>query len=192
MKRCEWCENDDLYIKYHDEEWGVPVHDDIKHFEFLILEGVQAGLNWLMILKKRENYRRAYDNFDPSKIARYNVNKIEELMENKGLIRNRRKIEASVVNAIRFLEIQDDFGSFDRFIWNYVDDKPILNSWRDISEIPSRTKLSDEMSNDLKGSGFKFVGSTIIYAHMQAIGLVNDHIVDCFRYNELKEYGEKI
>ena len=192
MKRCEWCKNDDLYIKYHDEEWGMPVHDDVTHFEFLILEGVQAGLNWLMILKKRENYRRAYDDFNPSIIARYDDNKIEELMKNKCLIRNHRKIEASVVNAIRFLEIQDDFGSFDKYIWKYVDDKPVINSWRNISEIPSKTILSDEISIDLKERGFKFVGSTIIYSHMQAIGLVNDHVVDCFRYNELKEYGGKI
>ena len=186
MRRCEWCEIDGLYIKYHDEEWGVPVHDDIKHFEFLILEGVQAGLNWLMILKKRENYRRAYDNFDPTIIADYDKNKIEDLMMNKGLIRNRRKIEASIVNAIRFLEIQDDYGSFDSYIWDYVDNSPIINSWKKIDELPSKTILSNDISNDLKYRGFKFVGSTIIYSHIQAIGLVNDHIVDCFRYKELK------
>ena len=187
MKRCDWCESDELYIKYHDEEWGVPAHDDIKHFEFLILEGVQAGLSWLLVLKKRENYIRAYDNFNPVKAASYNDIKIEELMGNKGLIRNRRKIEASVNNAIRFLEIQDDFGSFDRYIWKYVDNEPIINSWNKVTDLPSKTKLSDEISNDLRDRGFKFVGSTIIYSHMQAIGLVNDHIVDCFRYNELKK-----
>ena len=192
MKRCDWCESDELYIKYHDEEWGVPAHDDIKHFEFLILEGVQAGLSWLLVLKKRENYRRAYDNFNPVKAASYNDIKIEELMGNKGLIRNRRKIEASVNNAIRFLEIQDDFGSFDRYIWKYVDNEPIINSWDKVADLPSKTKLSDEISNDLTDRGFKFVGSTIIYSHMQAIGLVNDHIVDCFRYNELKKYSGKI
>ena len=192
MKRCDWCESDELYIKYHDEEWGVPAHDDIKHFEFLILEGVQAGLSWLLVLKKRENYRRAYDNFNPVKVAGYNDIKIEELMGNKGLIRNRRKIEASVNNAIRFLEIQDDFGSFDRYIWKYVDNEPIINSWNKVTDLPSKTKLSDEISNDLRDRGFKFVGSTIIYSHMQAIGLVNDHIVDCFRYNELKKYSGKI
>jgi DNA-3-methyladenine glycosylase I len=192
MKRCDWCESDELYIKYHDEEWGDPVHDDIKHFEFLILEGVQAGLSWLLVLRKRENYRRAYDNFNPVKVASYNDIKIEELMNNKGLIRNRRKIEASVNNAIRFLEIQDGFGSFDRYIWDYVDNEPIINSWNNVTDLPSKTVLSDEISIDLRDRGFKFVGSTIIYAHMQAIGLVNDHIVDCFRYNELKKYGGKI
>jgi DNA-3-methyladenine glycosylase I len=191
MKRCEWCEGDELYIKYHDEEWGVPVHDDNKHFEFLILEGVQAGLSWLMILKKRDNYRKAYDNFNPNKIAKYDQKKLDELMSNKGLIRNRRKIESSVTNAIRFLEIQDDFGSFDNYIWNFVDNKPVLNSWKSISDIPAKSNLSDILSYDLKSRGFKFVGSTIIYAHMQAIGLVNDHIVDCFRYEEIKNIGGK-
>jgi DNA-3-methyladenine glycosylase I len=186
MKRCKWCEGDDLYIKYHDEEWGVPVHDDIKHFEFLILEGVQAGLSWLLVLRKRENYRKAYDNFNPLKVARYNNKKIEELMNNKGIIRNRKKIEASVNNAIRFLEIQDDFGSFDSYIWNYVGNKPIINSWIRDSDIPSKTDLSDEISIDLKDRGFKFVGSKVIYSHMQAIGLVNDHIIDCFRYDDLR------
>ena len=192
MLRCDWCEGDELYIKYHDDEWGVPVHDDIKHFEFLILEGVQAGLSWLLILRKRENYRRAYDNFHPVKIADYSDKKIEELMGNKGLIRNRRKIEASVNNAIKFLEIQDDFGSFDRYIWGYVDDKPIINSWKNVLDLPSKTELSDKISDDLRARGFKFVGSTIIYAHMQAIGLVNDHIVDCFRYNEIIKSDNKI
>jgi len=192
MKRCDWCEGDELYIKYHDEEWGVPIHDDIKHFEFLILEGVQAGLSWLLVLRKRENYRRAYNNFDPVKVARYNNKKIEELMVNAGLIRNRRKIEASVNNAIRFLEMQDDFGSFDKYIWDYVDDKPIINSWKNVIDLPSKTKLSDEISNDLRTRGFKFVGSTIIYSHMQAIGLVNDHLVDCFRYNEIIKSDDKI
>ena len=185
MRRCDWCEGDELYIKYHDDEWGVPVHDDIKHFEFLILEGVQAGLSWLLVLRKRENYRKEYDNFDPSLVAEYSNIKIEELMKNKGLIRNRRKIEASVNNAISFLEIQDDFGSFDRYIWSFVNYKPVVNSWKHISEIPSKTELSDRISRNLKKRGFKFVGSTIIYAHLQAIGIINDHIVSCFRYNEL-------
>ncbi len=192
MLRCDWCEGDELYIKYHDDEWGVPVHDDIKHFEFLILEGVQAGLSWLLILRKRENYRRAYDNFQPVKIAEYSDKKIEELMGNKGLIRNRRKIEASVNNAIKFLEIQDDFGSFDRYIWGYVDDKPIINSWKNVLDLPSKTELSEKISDDLRARGFKFVGSTTIYAHMQAIGLVNDHIVDCFRYNEINKSDNTI
>ena len=187
MRRCDWCEGDELYIKYHDEEWGVPVHNDIKHFEFLILEGVQAGLSWLLILKKRENYRKAYDNFDPVKVSNFDKNKIEELMSNKGLIRNRRKIEASVNNAVRFLEIQDDFDSFNKYIWEFVDNKSIINSWKNIIDIPSKTRLSDKISLDLKDRGFKFVGSTIIYAHMQAIGLVNDHLVDCFRYNQINK-----
>ena len=185
MKRCPWCENDELYIKYHDEEWGIPVHDDKKHFEFLILEGVQAGLSWITILRKRENYRVAFDNFDPVKVAEYGDKKIDQLLNNSGIVRNRRKILASVNNAKRFLEVQKEFGSFDRYIWNFVNDKPVVNSWKSISEIPSKTKLSDEISKDLKKRGFKFVGSTIIYAHMQAIGLVNDHIVSCFRYNQL-------
>jgi DNA-3-methyladenine glycosylase I len=187
MKRCDWSEGDELYIKYHDDEWGVPNHDDIKHFEFLILEGVQAGLSWLTVLKKRENYRQAYDGFDPTLIAEYSKNKIEQLMNNKGLIRNRKKIEASVNNSIRFLEIQDDYNSFDKYIWGYVDNKPIINTWKRIIDLPSKTKLSDEISNDLKLRGFKFVGSTIIYSHMQAIGLVNDHIVDCFRYDQINK-----
>lgn len=185
MKRCPWCENDDLYIKYHDKEWGVPVHNDKKHFEFLILEGVQAGLSWLMILRKRENYRKAYDNFDPIKIAKYDQRKVSELMNNQGIIRNKRKIEASINNAEKFLEIQDEFGSFDRYIWNFVNNKPIVNYWKDDSEIPSKTELSDKISKDLKDRGFKFVGSTIVYSHLQAIGIVNDHIVDCFRFNQL-------
>lgn len=188
MRRCDWCEKDEIYVKYHDEEWGVPVHDDIKHFEFLILEGVQAGLNWLMILKKRDNYRRAYDNFDPKIIANYDKYKINDLMIDKGLIRNRRKIDASIINAIRFLEIQDDYGSFDSYIWNFVDNSPIINSWKRIDQLPAKTTLSDKISKDLKDRGFKFVGSTIIYSHMQAIGLVNDHIIDCFRYDEIKKY----
>ncbi len=186
MKRCPWCEINELYIKYHDEEWGVPVHDDKKHFEFLILEGVQAGLSWLTILKKRDNYRKTYDNFDPVKIATYDEKKIDKLMKNPGIIKNLRKIEASINNAKRFLEVQEEFGSFDNYIWSFVNNKPVINSWKKDSEIPSKTELSDKISNDLKKKGFKFVGSTIIYAHMQAIGIVNDHIVNCFRYNKLK------
>ena len=185
MKRCPWCENNELYVKYHDEEWGVPVHDDKKHFEFLILEGVQAGLSWLTILRKRENYRKVYDDFDPAKIAKYDDEKIVRLMNNSGIIRNQRKIEASVNNAQRFIEIQEEFGSFDRYIWSFVNYKPVVNSWKHISEIPSKTELTDRISRNLKKRGFKFVGSTIIYAHLQAIGIINDHIVSCFRYNEL-------
>ncbi len=186
MKRCPWCEGDELYIKYHDEEWGVPVHDDKKHFEFLTLESAQAGLSWLTILRKRDNYRKAFNGFDPKKVSRYGKKKMEELVNNPGIIRNRRKIEASINNAVKFQEIQKEFGSFDEYIWKFTDFKLVINSWQDISEIPANTKLSDEISKDLKKRGFKFVGSTIIYAHIQAIGLVNDHIVSCFRYNELK------
>lgn len=187
MKRCPWCEDDDLYIKYHDKEWGSPVHDDRKHFEFLVLESFQAGLSWRTILRKRENFRKAFDGFDPKKVARYNKRKIENLMKNPGIIRNRRKIEASINNAKRFLEVQKEFGSFDKYIWKFMDFKPKINSWKRISQIPATTKLSDKISKDLKERGFKFVGSTIIYAHIQAIGLVNDHIMSCFRYEELKE-----
>ncbi|KAE9627509.1 MAG: DNA-3-methyladenine glycosylase [Epulopiscium sp.] len=180
MVRCPWCGNDELYIKYHDEEWGVPNHDDRKHFEFLVLESAQAGLSWITILKKRENYRKAYCGFDPEKVALFDHEKIEELMKNPGIIRNRRKIEASVNNARRFLEIVNEFGSFDRYIWSFVNNRPIHNHWKDIKDVPANTKLSDEISKDLKKRGFQFLGSTIVYSYMQAVGLVNDHIVDCF------------
>jgi DNA-3-methyladenine glycosylase I len=185
-KRCSWCEGDDLYINYHDKEWGTPVHDDNKHFEFLVLESFQAGLSWRTILKKRENFRKAFDGFDPKKVAKYDKKRIEKLMKNAGIIRNQRKIEAAINNAIRFLEVQKEFGSFDKYIWGFTDFKPKRNSWKRISQIPATTKLSDKISKDLKERGFKFVGSTIIYAHLQAIGIVNDHIVSCFRYQELK------
>ena len=188
MKRCPWCEqNDELYIKYHDEDWGVPVHDDRKHFEFLVLEINQAGLSWKTVLKKRDNFKKAFDNFDPSKIAEYENRKIAQLLNNKGIIRNRRKIEASINNAKRFLEIQEEFGSFDSYIWKFVNNIPLVNSWKYDTAIPPRTELSDTISIDLKKRGFKFIGSTIIYAHLQAIGIVNDHIVDCFRYKQLVE-----
>jgi DNA-3-methyladenine glycosylase I len=186
-KRCDWVPLDNpLYVTYHDEEWGVPVHDDRLLFEFLILEGAQAGLSWLTILRKRENYRKAFDHFDPQKVALYDEEKIEELMQNSGIIRNRRKIEAAVHNAKVFLEIQEEFGSFDRFIWKFVDGKPIINRWKSDKEIPAGTPESDIMSKELKKRGFKFVGSTICYAHMQATGMVNDHTIDCFRYEEIK------
>lgn len=185
MNRCPWCLGNELYIKYHDEEWGVPVHDDRKHFEFLILEGVQAGLSWLTILKKRENYRKAYDNFDVKKVSEYDEAKIEELMNNPDIIRNRRKIEASINNAKKFLEVQKEFGSFDNFIWSFVDNNVVKNHWKDLSEIPATSELSDKVSKELKRKGFKFVGSTIIYAHLQAIGLINDHLVTCFRYDQV-------
>jgi DNA-3-methyladenine glycosylase I len=182
LERCPWCGNDELYIKYHDEEWGVPVHDDRKHFEFLVLESAQAGLSWLTVLKKRENYRKAYDNFDAVKVAHYDENKINELMQNDGIIRNKKKIEASVNNAKYFLEIQREFGSFDNYIWRFVDDKPIVNNWSDISEVPATSELSNRVSKDLKSRGFKFLGSTIIYAHLQATGIINDHLTICFRH----------
>jgi DNA-3-methyladenine glycosylase I len=186
-KRCDWVPlSDPLYVRYHDEEWGVPVHDDRLLFEFLILEGAQAGLSWITILRKRENYRAAFDHFDPGKVAGYHEGKIEELMQNSGIIRNRRKIEAAVQNAKVFLEIREEFGSFDRFIWKFVDGKPIINRWRSIEEIPAGTPGSEVMSKELKKRGFKFVGSTICYAHMQATGMVNDHTIDCFRYDEVK------
>jgi DNA-3-methyladenine glycosylase I len=185
-KRCEWVPLDNpLYVKYHDEEWGVPIHDDQLLFEFLILEGMQAGLSWLTILRKRENFRTAFDHFDPRKITLYNEKKIEELMQNSGIIRNRRKIEAAVQNGKAFLEVQAEFGSFDTFIWQFVEGKPIINQWKTLKEIPAKTPLSDTISKELKKRGFKFVGSTIIYAHMQATGMVNDHTVDCFRYKEI-------
>lgn len=185
--RCEWCLKNELYIDYHDKEWSVPLHDDQKLFEFLLLEGVQAGLSWLTVLKKRENYRKAYDDFDPVKVAAYDEAKLNELLQNEGLIRNRLKIAASVNNAKCFLEVQKEFGSFDRYIWSFVDFKPIVNHFESLSEVPAKTPLSDLISKDLKKRGFKFVGSTIVYAHMQATGMVNDHLVSCFRHAELKD-----
>lgn len=186
LNRCPWCGTDELYVRYHDEEWGIPVHDDKKHFEFLVLESAQAGLSWLTILRKRENYRKAYDGFDVEKVARYDENKINELLQNSGIIRNRRKIEASINNARQFLKVQKEFGSFDNYIWSFVDYKPVVNCWENIQQLPARSELSDRVSKDLKSRGFKFLGSTIIYAHLQATGLINDHLVNCFRYNEIK------
>ena len=184
--RCEWCGTDPLYIKYHDEEWGVPVHDDRKLFEFLILEGAQAGLSWITILKKRENYIKAFDNFDPVKVSRYSEKKIEKLLQNPGIVRNKLKINSAVGNAKAFLKIQKEYGSFDKYIWSFVGGKPIINKWKSLKEIPAITKESDAMSKDLKKHGFKFVGSTICYAFMQAVGMVNDHTEKCFRYKGLK------
>jgi DNA-3-methyladenine glycosylase I len=181
MTRCQWSEGDPIYIKYHDEEWGVPVHDDRKHFEFLVLESAQSGLSWLTILRKRENYRRAYDNFEPAKVAEYGEEKITELLSDPGIIRNRMKIEASVNNARRFLEIQKEFGSFDAYIWSFVDGKPVVNSYETVKEIPANSALSDRIAKDLKARGFKFLGSVTVYSHIQATGLVNDHIDSCFR-----------
>jgi len=182
--RCAWAKND-LAIAYHDREWGVPEHDDRVLFEFLVLEGAQAGLSWDTILRKRENYRAALDNFDPNKIARYNTRKLDSLMKNEGLVRNRLKIDSLVKNAKAFLQVQTEFGSFDRYIWDFVEGKPKLNSPRKIADVPARTPESDAMSKALQKRGFTFVGSTICYAFMQAVGMVNDHLVDCFRYRQV-------
>ena len=186
MKRCEWCENSfEDYVRYHDEEWGVPVHDDRKHFEFLILEGAQAGLSWATILKRRQGYRKAFANFDPQIVAAYSDQKIEELLQDIGIIRNRLKVKGAVTNAKQFIHIQQEYGSFDKFIWQFVNNKPIVNQWKSMRDIPATTTESDALSKELKKRGFKFVGSTIMYAHMQACGLVNDHKMDCFRYNQV-------
>jgi DNA-3-methyladenine glycosylase I len=185
-QRCAWAGEDALYRQYHDTEWGVPLHDDRALFEFLILEGAQAGLSWITILRKRENYRAAFDGFDAARIAAYGANKIESLLQDAGIVRNRLKVAAAVINAQKFLDVQDEFGSFDSFIWRFVDGKPKQNRWRSPAEIPASTPESDAMSRELKRRGFKFVGSTICYAHMQATGMVNDHTTDCFRHKELK------
>jgi len=185
IKRCAWAGADELYLHYHDTEWGVPLHDDRSLFEFLILEGAQAGLSWITILRKRENYRAAFDGFDPAHIARYDAGKIASLLKNPGIVRNRLKITAAVTNAQKFLDVQEEFGSFDAFIWCFVDGKPKQNKWRSLADIPANTPASDAMSKELKKRGFKFVGSTICYAHMQATGMVNDHTTDCFRHKEL-------
>jgi DNA-3-methyladenine glycosylase I len=181
-KRCAWAEGSDLEKAYHDEEWGRPVHDDRKLFEFLILEGAQAGLSWFTILKKRENFRKAFDRFDPKKVARYDARKRARLLKDPGIVRNRLKVEAAVINAKAFLEVQAEFGSFDAYLWRFVEGRPIRNRWRSMKEIPASTPLSDALSKDLKKRGFKFVGTTICYAFMQAVGLVDDHTVHCFRY----------
>ncbi|MBI5428898.1 MAG: DNA-3-methyladenine glycosylase I [Nitrosomonadales bacterium] len=185
-QRCAWPGDDPLYCAYHDTEWGVPLHDDRRLFEFLILEGAQAGLSWITILRKRENYRAAFDGFDAQRIAAYDANKIESLLQNPGIVRNRLKVQSAVINAQKFLEVQGEFGSFDAFIWRFVDGKPKQNRWRSLADIPASTPESDAMSKELKRRGFKFVGSTICYAHMQATGMVNDHTTDCFRHRELK------
>jgi len=183
--RCAWCGNDPLYMEYHDTEWGVPLYDDAKLFEFLILETFQAGLSWITILRKRENFRKAFDQFNYKKIANYNEAKFEELLQDAGIIRNKLKIKATISNAVAFMEIQKEFGSFSTYIWSFTKGKPIINKWKYLKELPATTKLSDEISKDLKKRGFKFVGSTVIYAHIQATGMVNDHITECFRYHEV-------
>ncbi|OAA27228.1 DNA-3-methyladenine glycosylase [Kosmotoga arenicorallina S304] len=186
--RCPWAGTDPLYVKYHDEEWGVPVHSDRIHFEFLILEGAQAGLSWSTILKRREGYRKAFSGFDPEIVADYDEDKIEELLKNSNIIRNRQKIISAINNARAFLKVQKEFGSFDSYIWSFVSGKPIVNKWKRVEEIPAYTELSVALSKDLKKRGFSFVGPTIVYAHMQAVGLVNDHLVSCFRYKEIQKF----
>jgi len=185
--RCSWCGDDPLYVEYHDTEWGVPLRDEQKLFEFLILETFQAGLSWITVLRKRENFRQAFDNFDYKKVALYDESKIEELLQNAGIIRNKLKIKATVSNAVAFMVIQKEFGSFSKYIWDFVDNTPIQNRNKSLADFNATTELSDAISKDLKKRGFKFVGSTVIYAHMQATGMVNDHIVDCFRYKEVQE-----
>ena len=183
--RCAWAGTDPIYIKYPDLEWGIPLHDDRRLFEFLLLDGFQAGLSWITILKKRSNYREAFDHFEPQKMAAYDAYKVKKLLANKGIIRNRLKIEAAIQNAKSFLAVQKEFGSFDNYIWQFTGRQIIKNAWKTMTEIPAQTKESVAMSNDLKKRGFKFVGPTICYAFMQAAGMVNDHVVDCFRYNQV-------
>jgi DNA-3-methyladenine glycosylase I len=183
--RCQWVTTEQLYIDYHDHEWGVPVYDDKKLFEFLILEGAQAGLSWLTVLKKRDNYRACFDNFDPRKIVKYNQQKINKLLANPGIIRNRLKIQAAIINANAYLTVEKEWGSFAKYLWHFVDGKPMQNSWKHSKQVPTKTIISDAMSKDLQKRGFKFVGSTICYALMQAVGMVNDHLTTCFRYREM-------
>jgi DNA-3-methyladenine glycosylase I len=189
IQRCPWPGDDSLYIDYHDKEWGTPLHDDNRLFEFLILEGAQAGLSWITILRKRENYIKAFDHFNAEKIARYTPRKIEQLLNNPGIIRNRLKINATVSNAQAYLEILEQYSSFDEFIWKFVDGKPLQNKWKTMKSVPASTKLSEQMSKELKQRGFKFVGSTICYAYMQATGMVNDHLEKCFRHQQLCKHG---
>ena len=188
-KRCAWVGSDPLMLLYHDREWGVPVHDDRKHFEFLVLEGAQAGLSWSTVLRKREGYRRAFSRFDPKKVARYTGRQIQKLIRDPAIIRNRMKIESAVRNARALLAIQEEFGSFDAYCWRFVDGRPKLNRRKAMREIPATSRESDAFSKDLKRRGFRFVGSTIVYAHMQAVGMVNDHLIDCFRYREIRGLG---
>lgn len=189
-QRCSWCGVDPLYVKYHDQEWGVPVHNDRKLFEFIVLEGAQAGLSWITVLRKRAAYRQAFDGFDFNKVASYKSSKLQALMQNPGIIRNRLKIESAVRNANAFLQIRHEFGTFNKYIWEFVGGKPVQNSRGSLKDIPPRTELSDIISKDLKKRGFNFVGSTIIYAHMQATGMVNDHVASCYRYKEVRDLAE--
>lgn len=185
LKRCDWCGEDPLYVAYHDQEWGVPVRDDQTLFEFLLLETFQAGLSWITILRKRENFREAFDQFDYRKIANYKQDKIDQLLSNPGIIRNKLKVRSAVTNAQAFMEIQKEFGSFSEYFWRFSDGQPIINYFKTMKEVPANTPLSDTISKDLKKRGFKFVGTTVVYAHMQATGMVNDHLIDCFRHQEL-------
>ncbi len=184
--RCAWVGDDPLSIDYHDQEWGVPLHDDQRLFEFLVLEGAQAGLNWMTILRKRDNFRRAFEDFDPVRVAQFDEAKVQELLQNPGIVRNRGKIESAIANARALLEVQSEFGSFDAYIWGFVGGQPIHNRWSSLSELPAQTAESQALSKDLKNRGFSFVGPTICYAFMQAVGMVNDHTMDCFRYEELR------
>jgi DNA-3-methyladenine glycosylase I len=177
--RCSWCESSELYIKYHDEEWGKPVHNDRVHFEFLVLESAQSGLSWITILKKRENYRKEYSNFQPEEVSKYDESKVLKMLENPGIVRNRKKIEASINNAKRFLDIQSEFGSFDKYIWNFVSNKVVRNPWKTLEELPGKSELSEKIAKDLKKRGFKFLGSTTVYSYLQAVGIVNDHLESC-------------
>jgi DNA-3-methyladenine glycosylase I len=186
MNRCQWASTDPLYQRYHDKEWGVPVHNDRKLFEFIILEGAQAGLSWITVLKKRAAYKEAFDNFDFNKVAKYKETKVKQLLNNAGIIRNQLKIRSAIKNAQTFIKIREEFSTFNKYIWQFVGNKPIQNKWRSMKELPATSAVSDELSKDLKKRGFSFVGSTIIYAHMQATGMVNDHAIDCFRYKEVK------
>jgi DNA-3-methyladenine glycosylase I len=190
-KRCAWVGSDPLMVEYHDREWGVPSHDDRKHFEFLVLEGAQAGLSWSIVLRKREGYRRTFSEFDPAKVARYTEKRIQKLIQDPAIIRNRMKIESAVRNARAFLAVQEEFGSFDAYSWRFVDGRPRWNRWKASRQIPVTSPESDAFSRDLKGRGFRFVGSTVIYAHMQAIGMVNDHLVECFRYRDLRRLARR-
>lgn len=185
VERCPWCGADPLYVRYHDEEWGVPVRDDLRLFEFLVLEGAQAGLSWITILKRREGYRRAFSGFDPEVVARFEEVDVQRLLADPGIIRNRAKIRSAIQNARAFLEVREAYGTFSDYIWRFVDGQPIVNAWTTPAEVPARTELSDAISRDLRARGFSFVGSTITYAHMQATGMVNDHVIGCFRHAEL-------
>ena len=189
-KRCSWCGDDDLYVRYHDEEWGVPLRDDRALFEFLVLEGAQAGLAWITVLRKREGYRAAFDNFDPAKVARYSDRTLQRLLNNPRIVRNRLKVFSTRQNARAFLAVQEEWGSFSNYIWHFVDGKPVQNRWRSMAEVPATSPLSDRISKDLKRRGFGFVGTTIVYAHMQATGMVNDHLASCFRHTECRELAD--